>query len=56
MWEYLIYQQGCAPGHAVRTATGAETAALATESDQALLVVVLAPYPQKSVCKPPALQ
>ncbi len=45
MWKYLIYEQGRTLGHAARAATGAETAALATESDQAFLVAVLAPYP-----------
>jgi len=56
MWEYFIYEQGRTLGHASRAATGAETATLATESDQEFLVAVLAPYPQKFVIKPATLQ
>ena len=52
MGKYLIYQKGCTLGHATRAATGAETAPFTAESDQAFLVAVLAPYPQKSVIKP----
>ncbi len=56
MWKYLIYQQGRTLSHATGPAIGAETPALATERNELLLVAVLAPYPQKSVLKPPALQ
>ena len=54
--EYLIYQQGRTLGHTARAATGAESATLATESDQPFLVASLASYPQKSVFKPATLQ
>jgi hypothetical protein len=45
MWEYLIYEQGRTLGHAARTATGAETAALTAESNQAFLVAGFTAYP-----------
>ena len=38
MREYLIYQQGRTLGHTPRAVTGAESAAFATERNQALLV------------------
>ncbi len=38
MREYLICEQGRTLGHAARAATGAESAALTAESDQAFLV------------------
>jgi hypothetical protein len=57
---YLQYFVGL-PGYqtqvpAARTATGAETAALAAESDQAFLVAGFTAYPQKSVFEPAASQ
>ena len=56
MGKYLIYQKGCALGHATRPTARAESTSFATKSDQAFLVAFLAPYPQESVFKPPALQ
>ena len=56
MGKYLIYQKGCALGHATHPTDRAESTSFATKSDQAFLVAFLAPYPQESVFKPPALQ
>ncbi len=43
--EYLICEQGRILGHAARAATGAESAALTAESDQAFLVAGFTAYP-----------
>jgi hypothetical protein len=56
MRKYLIFQQGRTLGHATCSTARAKSTPFATECHQAFLVAVLAPYPQKSVFKPPALQ
>jgi len=56
MGKYLIYQKGCAFGHAARAATGAESTTLTTERNQALLVAGFTAHAQKTVFEPPALQ
>jgi hypothetical protein len=54
--QNLIDQQGGAFGHASRTTTGAESAPLATESDQMFMVTLGALQPQKSVLQTAAFE
>jgi len=56
MRQHLVHQQGSTVGHSSAPATGAKTAAFATERHQFLMVTGLTAYPEKAMLKPAALQ
>jgi hypothetical protein len=56
MGQYFIHQQSSAVCHPPRPATGAKTAAFATESHQLLIMAGLTRNPEKSMFKSSAFQ
>jgi hypothetical protein len=56
MRQHLVHQQGNTVGHSSGPATGAKTAAFATERHQFLMVTGLTANPQEAMLKPTAFE